>query len=387
MTDPKRFFDAHTHFVSMGLNLIRPDLSCTHSVKEAYEKIQDYIQENRDKQIIIAVDWDESKWQEQKYPDKEEMDKIFSSRPVIMRRVCGHIAVANTPALKLIPPGWKFIDTKNGILKEDVVLYLERIFPPTYATIEKAILMAQKIALTHNVVKIADITYLEYLEQYYRLDKQGKLKIDIDVYIPYDFLPKTLNFEDTGRVKFKGIKLFLDGSIGAYTAALKDFYYTDGTQGMLLHSDEELQAIIKFAEENKISVIMHAIGDRAIEQAIRVYKNTMKEGNPFGNRIEHFELATDKQIKEAIESEIILSMQPNFVGNWSGKGGLYERALGKDYEKNNRFRRILDEGGKIVFGSDCMPFSPEYGINSTVNAPFPEQKLTLKEAISLYSIS
>ncbi len=387
MTNSTKFFDAHTHFVSMGLNLIRPDLSDTHSVKEVYDEVQNYIEKNRDEKIIIAVNWDESKWEKNVYPEKEEMDKIFPSHPVIMRRICGHIAVANTPALKLIPPEWKFVDYQTGILKEDVVLYLERIFPPTPATIEKAILMAQEIAIKENVVKIGDITYPEYLEQYYKLDKQGKLKIDIDAYIPYNFLPESLEFQNTERVRFMGIKLFLDGSIGAHTAALKEFHYSDGTQGMLLHTDEDLEAIIKFAEENQLSVIMHSIGDRAIEQALNVYKNTMKQGNPHNNRIEHFELATDRQIKEAVDLNIILSMQPNFVGNWSGKGGLYEKALGKDYKKNNRFRKILDEGGKIVFGSDCMPFSPKYGINSAVNAPFPEQRLTLEEAISLYSLS
>jgi len=379
-----RFFDAHTHFVSMGLNQIRPNLSETKSLKEAYEIVQHYIKKSEDK-VIIAVDWDESRWDERNYPNRNEMDKIFSFHPVIMRRVCGHIAVANTPALKLIPSDWKFIDYKTGILKEDVVLYLEMIFPPSPATIKKAILMAQEIATKHNVVKIGDITYPEYLEQYYRLDRNGKLNISIDVYIPYNFLPKPLKFQDTHKVKFKGIKLFLDGSIGARTAALEKFHYPDGTQGMLLHSDEELQKIIKFAEENQISVIMHTIGDRAIAQALRVYKNTMKKGNPYGDRIEHFELATDNQIREAVQLGIILSMQPNFVGNWSGKGGLYEKVLGRDYGKNNRFRKILDEGGKIQFGSDCMPFSPEYGITSAVNAPFPEQRITLKEAVKLYS--
>jgi len=380
-----RFFDAHTHFVSMGLNLTRPDLSHTHSIEEGYEKVQDYIKENKDERIIIAVDWDESGWHEQRYPAKEEMDKIFPSRAVIMRRICGHIAIANTPALKLIPSGWKYIDKKNGILKEDVVLYLDRIFPPSLSTIERAILMAQEIAIKENVVKIGDITCPEYLQQYYTLDKEGRLKIIVDAYIPYNLLPKSLHFQNTERVKFKGVKLFLDGSIGAKTAALGEFHYPDGTQGMLLHSDKELIKVIKFAEENNINVIMHAIGDRAIEQALRVYKNTMKRGNPYGNRIEHFELATDKQIIEAVELGIILSMQPNFVGNWSGKEGLYERVLGKDYIKNNRFRKILDEGGKILFGSDCMPFSPEYGIASAANAPFPEQRITRKEAVELYS--
>ncbi len=380
-----KFFDAHTHFVSMGLNQIRPDLSNVHSVEEAYEMVQNYIKENRNEKIIIAVNWDETKWKKSIYPEKEEMDKIFPSYPVIMRRICGHIAVANTPALKLIPPEWKFVDYETGILKEDVVLYLERIFPPSPATIERAILMAQEIAVKENVVKIGDITYTGYLGQYWKLDREGKLKIFVDAYIPFDFLPKPLKFQDTDRVKFKGIKLFLDGSIGARTAALREFHYPDGTQGILLHSDEGLQKIIRFAEEHRISVIMHSIGDRAIAQALRVYKNTMQEGNPYGNRIEHFELATAEQINEAVKLGIILSMQPNFVGNWSNKGGLYERALGKDYAKNNRFRKILDAGGKIVFGSDCMPFSPEYGINSAVNAPFPEQRITLEEAVELYS--
>lgn len=370
------FVDAHTHFVSFGLHLERPDLSKTKSLKEAISLLK---KEVGKRGIIIGEDWDESRWEEKRFPAKEELDREFPDVPVIMRRICGHVAVANTRALELIPPGWKYV-REDGVLLEDVVLNLNRIFPPSFDEIKRAILRAQEVALHLNVGEIHDILIPEYYRAYLELEKEGKLKIKVLGFVLDEFR----DFEEPeGKfVKFGGWKIFLDGSIGARTAALEKFSYTDGGKGMLLHEDEELEELFKLARERGKVLMIHAIGDRAIEQVLRVGK-----GRVCGDRIEHFELARDEQIERAIEEGFILSMQPNFIGNWSHGGGLYEKNLGRDYRINNRIGLIYRKGGKILFGSDMMPFSPPYGIDSVVRAPFPEQRLSYREAYKIYTSS
>jgi predicted amidohydrolase YtcJ len=105
------------------------------------------------------------------------------------------------------------------------------------------------------------------------------------------------------------------------------------------------------------------------------------------NRIEHAELITEEQIKRAQELGLILSMQPNFAGQWGYPGGMYETRLGERYRNNNPFRQILDAGVVVAFGSDCMPLGPLYGIHCAVNHPNPECRMTPEEALRCYTIS
>ncbi|MFX1363052.1 MAG: amidohydrolase family protein, partial [Promethearchaeota archaeon] len=101
---------------------------------------------------------------------------------------------------------------------------------------------------------------------------------------------------------------------------------------------------------------------------------------------EHLELAPDEAIEKLIELRMIASMQPNFIGEWGLPGEMYERRLGKFWlEQHSAFRKILDKGGLIAFGSDCMPFSPLYGIHWAVNAPMLSQRISVHEAIKCYT--
>ncbi len=84
---------------------------------------------------------------------------------------------------------------------------------------------------------------------------------------------------------------------------------------------------------------------------------------------------------------IIASMQPNFVGEWAWPGGMYETRLGKERNRrSNPYRRLLDLGFHVPFGSDGMPFHPLYGIWSAVNHPNPESRITVEEAIRCYTL-
>jgi predicted amidohydrolase YtcJ len=87
------------------------------------------------------------------------------------------------------------------------------------------------------------------------------------------------------------------------------------------------------------------------------------------------------------ELGIVASMQPNFVGEWSGPGGLYEARLGRRrLRQNNPYRLLLDEGVRVAFGSDCMPFNPLFGVWSAINHPIKENRLSLEEAVRSYTL-
>ncbi len=83
---------------------------------------------------------------------------------------------------------------------------------------------------------------------------------------------------------------------------------------------------------------------------------------------------------------LIASMQPNFVGEWGGINGMYYDRLGPERAvMNNPFGDILRSRVRLAFGSDCMPFSPPYGIVSAMRAPHAPQRLSAEQAISAYT--
>jgi len=189
---------------------------------------------------------------------------------------------------------------------------------------------------------------------------------------------------DEDWVRFGGVKAFGDGSLGAGNAAVSASYL-DGGNGVLNHTDASLETIIRRSEETGWRTAIHAIGDRAIEQVLRAHAAVSSSAD-LRHRIEHFELATRDQIERARSLGLFLSMQPNFIGNWSGPGSMYDRKLGRSRDKeSNPLRHVLDSGAHLAFGSDGMPVSPLYGLHCAVNAAYESQRVTVDEAIAAYT--
>lgn len=377
------FCDSHTHFIQFALKKNRLNLSKIESKKELYERLSEWIRVKEREEVTIAEDWDESNWEDEEFPTKKELNKISSKKPIILRRVCGHIAIANDPGLSRIPPTYTIVNHRTGILKEEVVLKINEIFPPSKEGMQEVTLLAQSEIIKLGITSIHDIVIPEHFNLYQALEDKGKLKLSIYGFITENYIDKMKNLKSSYRVKLAGIKIFTDGSIGARTAALKDFHYTQKGNGLLLKNKEELEELIQFANNKGYQLAIHAIGDLAIQMILDAMdKNPID--NPGRHRIEHFELATDEQIREAIEKNIILSMQPNFL-KWSKPGGLYEKALGKNYKDNNRICFIMREGGMVTFGSDGMPYGPLFGIKQVTEAPFTPQRIEKMDAIRAYT--
>ena len=133
----------------------------------------------------------------------------------------------------------------------------------------------------------------------------------------------------------------------------------------------------------------HAIGDAAIDMVISAFedlkdKTRIREQR---HRIEHAELINEWQIRRAAGMGIILSMQPNFVGRWQLEGGLYESRFDEEIVRGmNMFRTALDNGARIAFGSDGMPYGPLYGIWSATTHPNERVRISVEEAVRCYTM-
>ncbi|MEA3202378.1 MAG: hypothetical protein QOI63_44, partial [Thermoplasmata archaeon] len=213
-----------------------------------------------------------------------------------------------------------------------------------------------------------------------------------------------------------GLKVFLDGSLGGRSAALREPYLDapkglpadcggkresrfgcvghPHPQGTLNWSDADVRRLFARAHDAGIQVHAHAIGDGAIDQGLALYGELAARadveghgwnGNALRHRFEHFEIAHDEQVARAAELGLVSSSQPNFVGTWSAQGGMYSERLGERFRLNNRFQAMKQAGLRVAFGSDGMPFGPLAGIQAAVEHPEADQRMTPREAVWHYT--
>ncbi|MGE3062305.1 MAG: amidohydrolase [bacterium] len=367
------FIDAHTHLLWYGLNLIRCNLSGVKSEEEIYLRIEKYARENLNSEYIIAEGFDETKFKKNKFPSKAMLDAMNLKKPVIVRRVCGHIAVLNEEAVRLLKNQLNGnFDNRSGIAREGIVLSLNTVLKPAKADMQRALSEAQNMFFSLGITSIGDMATYDSFDIY----DSRNLKLDVFFYYPAMLAENLQGWKDRKNVKLKGLKLFTDGSIGGRTAALTIPYKNTKEKGEIVLKRTDFRKAFATAEKNSYQLAVHAIGDEAIEYSL---KNLVGRKN---DRIEHFELAAREQIDRVRKQSLMLSMQPNFIGNWAMKGQMYEERLDKKYyEFNNVVSEIYEKSIPLGFGSDCMPPSPVYGIESLAKAQFENQRM--KPSISL----
>lgn len=388
------FIDAHMHLVSVGLREsgYYLDLSYARSLDEALELVRERVTKTEKAQWVLGRGWDESRWPQQRYITKADLDRIAPEHPVALIRVCGHILCANSLALQKIavtPRAGEF-DEALGLLREETAWAFLQNLQPNQEQIEQAILAGAQLAHKLGVTAIHDIAKPEHITAYTALHQAQKLRLRVRLNIEAHSLDHLIalglrtNFGDE-FLKLGAIKFFADGSIGARNAALSTPYQDSQSLGKLNYEQSELNRLVKRAHDHGFQVMIHAIGDRALDAALAAltYAGAKPEHR---HRIEHAELLSDAQIARMRELGVIASMQPNFL-QWSGPGQLYETRLGPERDAQiDPHRRVLDAGVQLAFGSDGMPCGPLYGIHCTVNAPHPDQRISVEEAIRAYTL-
>jgi len=419
------FVDAHMHFLHAGVKRTRPDLRGAASKKEALARVASWLAAHPGSNPVIAEGWDESEWPDAVRPTRREVDALVEAaakagdgpidRPVVLRRICGHVAVAGSavlPDLKARWPAPGAVDTASGLLLEAPSLYLNEALPSTPAELDRAIQEACAEAHRLGVTAVGDYSQAPYRAALQRAAAAGTLSVRVasSVYVQQLEAEVAGGFR-TGRpapgaagewLHDGGVKVFLDGSLGGHTALLREPYLdahghadagADG-RGRRIWTDEELDHHMGLAHGAGVQVHAHAIGDGAIDQGLAAFGRLAAradlegkgwDGNALRHRFEHFEIAHDDQVARTAELGIVSSSQPNFVGAWSAKGGMYEARLGARFHANNRFRALKEAGVPLAFGSDGMPFGPLVGIQSAVAHPDPVQRLPALEAAWHYT--
>ena len=153
----------------------------------------------------------------------------------------------------------------------------------------------------------------------------------------------------------------------------------------------QLRELVAECYRNNLQVGLDAIGDGAIEECLKAFEYAEERypARKLRGRIEHAEMITQSQMLRAEKLGVILSMQPTYEGLWGGAGKMYQHRLGERYKQTNAFREILDCGIVLCGGSDSNVTDPNpmLGIHYAVNHPVKRHRITVEEAIRMYTAS
>ena len=399
------FIDSHVHFLGMGYRLSHLQLSDAESIEESVERRGKYIESRGlpEGKWVQGRGWGDQNLAERRYPNRYDLDAVSPDNPVALTRVCGHMIVLNSRALEACDiskdtpnPEGGVIDKDDqgeptGVLRDARSLVTRVIPPPSYEELRQGLRDAVRLAHSLGITTVHDASRPDEsgahmsTDPYVNARKEDDLRIRAHVMTGY---PREVSGDQW--LSFGTLKIGIDGSMGAQTALLYDPYENDpSTTGVYVGDKERNKRQAAEAHEKKGVIAIHAIGDLAITEALDLIEEVLKaqprEDHRY--RIEHYEYPIDEDIDRTVEMGVLASMQPNFVGEWAWPNGMYEIRLGeKRNARTNPYRRLLDLGIRIPFGSDGMPFHALYGVWSAVNHPIPGSRITVEEAVRSYTL-
>ena len=345
------FVDAHTHLEFFALKGLPVEKAKTK--KDLVDMI-----ESAERKPVVAYGWNEEILGET--IERKDIDRF--SFPILLIRVDAHIGVINKKVMEELQlnPSEKF-DPERGYVYEEVLWEITSMLKPK--EIGWALIKGQEEALSKGIVEIHDFVDSKIAETYFRLREEGNLKLRVALMPFYKDYEKVLRlFDKYGEddfLKLGWIKIFVDGSIGARTAYLREPYGDKTSKGILLKTEEELINIIKELEAKNLQVAIHAIGDGAIDVVLNSFERAKIRFK--GHRIEHAEMIDSYQAKRVKDMGITLCVQPNFNPVFMQT---YIKALGENRAHRMNPLKMLDEMGvNMIFGSDMMPFDLEVGLD------------------------
>jgi predicted amidohydrolase YtcJ len=414
------FIDSHTHFILMGVRTLTTlDLSKTRSMSEFLELIKERVQKVPNGLWLEGHGWDESSWPERRYPSKWDLDAVSPNIPVVLTPYYGHLMAVNSAALEAAnvskdttdPPGGEVVkdpETREptGILRDKAMRLISEVKPAITREISlKGLRKACEIALSWGCTSIHELDADPVQISTYQTARQdGTLTVRAYVMPSARYSEELIDsFENIGLstgfgdefYRIGAAKIFIDGSMGARTAVFSEPYEDDpSTKGLFTISPKELKTRVAKAHGNGMQIATHAIGDGGIKETLDAYEMVLSEDyrEDHRHRIEHCEILYEEQIQRIKRLGVVPSMQPNFVGQWGGSGGMYYQRLGsKRLKLSNPYRRLLDEGIRVAFGSDCgycppWPMNPLFGLWSAVMHPNEESRISLEEAVKAYTL-
>jgi len=410
------FIDTHVHFIEGGEALASVQLRDAASREEFTRRIAEFADTIEPGEWILGGTWDHQNWGGE-LPRRDWIDDVTPDNPVWINRLDGHMALANSLALKA---GGVDADTPDiaggeitryedgrpaGILKDNAMAPVSAAVPlASDAQRNRQVMAAMNYVASNGVTTVHDMANWSSLEAYRRAHARNELITRIYSVVP---LPSWERLRDELAANGRGdtwlgigaLKGVMDGSLGSHTAAfLEPFTDAPEERGFLINELDDMRAWITGADDEGLHIIVHAIGDSAIRDLLDIYLDVADAHGPSDRRfrIEHAQHIHPDDIERFAIQDIIASMQPYHAiddGRWA------EKVIGAERSKTTyAFRSLIDAGARVTFGSDwyVAPATPIEGIYAAVTRRtidganpegwVPQQKITVEEALRAYTL-
>lgn len=420
------FNDSHMHLLSYGYSLTMADLNGTDSVQDVVHRTRRFMEENsvEEGKWIRGRGWNQDYFKgEKRFPTRHDLDMVSRDHPVCATRTCGHVLVVNSKALEImgidrnspqIPGGQFDLDQNgepNGIFREDAMrLVYDSIPSPGLDEIKD---MMKKASRDLNRMGITSVgtddfealpggDYENVIRAYKELVEEGENTVRI-----YEqcLLPKLDRLQEflakgyrtgVGDVNFRigPLKLLIDGSLGARTAAMVEDYSDDpGNRGIETASQEYLNELVKTAHDEDCQVAVHGIGDKGMYMAFEAMEEALakKPRKDHRHGIVHAQITDLPLLEKFSELDALAYIQPIFLDyDWK----IVRDRVGEERESTSyNWRRMVDMGIHIPCGSDAPveTFDVMKGIYEAVTRKdlqgnpeggwLPDQAITVEEAL------
>ena len=411
------FIDSHIHFLEGGFGLSSVQLRDARTPRELADRIAAYAATIPPGTWITHGDWDHERWGGE-LPRREWLDAVTPSHPVWVRRLDGHMSLANGVALAAAGVTNETSDVEGGtivrdehgeptgIFKDNAESLVSRVVPaPSQEQEDRALDAAMRYVGERGVTSVHHMGTWADLAVFERAHHAARLGTRIYAAVPiatWERLRDTVAARGSGDawLRIGALKGFVDGSLGSHTAAMLEPFDDAPTDcGLFVNAPDDLYRWTSGADRAGLHMIVHAIGDRAIRTQLDIFERVARENGPRDRRfrIEHAQHLSPPDIPRfaAIAGGVIASMQPYHAiddGRWA------ERVIGAERAKwTYAFRSLLDAHARLAFGSDWFvaPPTPLEGIYAAVTRRtldgahpsgwHPEQRITVEEALRAYT--
>ena len=424
--------DSHLHLIQIGTRLSRAEIAGSSSIDDMVQRVKDFMAAHPQAcaRGLAATGWNQDLFRDEKrMPNRYDLDRISTDIPIVLRRVCGHVATANSRALELLGMSQKPGRVEGGTIEVDENGVPNGIFTEAAAGLPDSVLpqadlkdarrdflTGAQYALSHGITSVqsndagnssyprdAVIDMISTLYQEngcplrYRFQISFDSPEDLQQFIDAGGYARSLG-ADPDMLAFGPVKLFKDGSLGGRTGTMRQGYLDDpGNFGVETTTDGDMDAFCRIADQNGLQVVTHVIGDKAIGDVTGNYERVLRDGqNPLRHALVHCQITDRPMLERIVRDHIPVMYQPIFLDY--DMHAVISRCGEALSSTSYAFKTVEELGGWVSYGTDspvedCNPFPNIYSAVTRKDKNgwpeggfFPEECVDVARAVDAYTL-
>ncbi|OCA91865.1 amidohydrolase [Pseudobacillus wudalianchiensis] len=416
------FHDFHLHLFLGSLYADSVSLIDAKSEQEAAAMVKEFADQRPDDPWIFGFRWYHVHWDQHTLPSRQTLDELIPDRPVLLVNEEGHGIWLNTKAMEVLgidkqtpePAFGKIFKDESGepigILYETAISLAQEAFRLPKEKEEQLLEQFLNKAAKFGITSVSDMLPLTGYELgdihlYKQFEEEGKLTTRINFLTVLngnlDYAKRVRRAFNSKKLKFSGLKQFLDGVPATYTALMLEDYTDLPTAGEPFLPPETIKKWVAEADREGFRVRLHACGDGAVQLGLDAYEEAMEANGRRDARhtIEHIEVIDPDDIPRFSRLGVIASMQPEHMNTEEFASNVYLSRLGKERSRRTwSIKSLQDSQAHLAFGSDypIVEINPLLGIYRAVTRENindepkggwnPNEKIKLADALRFYTL-